>query len=431
MNMTTTSITPSSNTVPYTFAKSQAAFARATKVIPAGIPGHQGPSEGCYIPNDAFPRFSSRAEGSRFWDVDGNEYIDYMCGYGPNVLGYGDPDVDAAAAKQARLEDVVTIPSTIMVDLAELLVDTVKSADWAFFVKNGGDTTTLAIMTARAATRRKKIVFVKGYYHGVAPWTQKLDYPGVLEEDVANNLYVPWNDLVALDAMFAANEGKVAAFISTPYFHGNFVENELPAVGYWQGVRALCDKYGVVLIVDDVRAGWRLSLAGSDAHYDFEADLVCFCKAIGNGYNLAALTGKDWLKESVASLMYTGSYWMSAVPFAASIATITKLKAIDAPKQFRAMGALIMDGLVRAAADNGLNMIASGEPALFYLRLADDDSLIMHQQWVAEMVQRGVWVTSHHNHFLNASLTEADIAKTLEIAHESFGIVARRHGVIA
>ncbi len=429
--MTAPTTTAAGATTPFTFAKSQAAFARATKVIPAGIPGHQGPSEGCYIPNDAFPRFSSRAKGSRFWDLDNNEYIDYMCGYGPNVLGYGDPDVDAAAAAQARVEDVVTIPSSIMVDLAELLVDTVASADWAFFAKNGGDATTLAIMTARAATRRKKIVFIKGYYHGVAPWTQKLDYPGVLEEDVANNLYAPWNDLVALEELFRRHEGQIAAFISTPYFHGNFVDNELPAVGYWQGVRALCDKYGVVLILDDVRAGWRLSLAGSDAHYGFEADLVAFCKAIGNGYNLSALTGKDWLKEAVASLTYTGSYWMSAVPFAASIATITKLKQLDAPALFRRQGRAIMDGLVSAASAHGLTMVASGEPALFYLRLADDDSLLLHQAWVAEMVQRGVWVTSHHNHFLNASLTDADIARTLEIAHEAFGVVASRHGATA
>ncbi len=418
-------------TTPYTYTKSFDAFTRAAQVIPAGIPGHLGPSEGCFIPNGAFPRFSSRAQGTRFWDLDDNEYIDYMCGYGPNVLGYGDPVVDAAAAAQARLEDVATLPSTVMIDLAELLVDTVASADWAFFAKNGGDTTTLAIMTARAHTRRKKIVFVKGFYHGVAPWTQKLDYPGVLEEDVANNLYVPWNDLAALEAMFAAHDGQIAAFISTPYMHGNFIDNELPAEGYWQGVRALCDRYGVVLIVDDVRAGWRLDLAGSDHHYGFEADLICFCKAIGNGYNLSALCGKDEFKESVASLTYTGSYWMSAVPFAASIATINRLKEIDAPALFRERGLAVMEGLTAAAADNGLTIVASGEPALFYLRLADDDSLLMHQEWVAEMVQRGIWVTSHHNHFINAALTEADIARTLEVAHEAFGIVARRHGVIA
>ncbi|WNM28728.1 aminotransferase class III-fold pyridoxal phosphate-dependent enzyme [Demequina capsici] len=420
--MTTTPIAP------YTYSASFAAFDRAARVIPAGVPGHLGPSEGCFIPNGAFPRFSSRAEGSRFWDVDGNEYIDYMCGYGPNVLGYRDRDVDAAAAAQARVEDVVTLPSTVMVDLAELLVETVASADWAFFAKNGGDTTTLAVMTARAHTRRKKVVFVEGYYHGVAPWTQKLDYPGVLEEDVANNLDVPWNDLIALEAMFERHAGEIAAFISTPYFHGNFLDNVLPAPGYWQGVRDLCDRHGVVLIMDDVRAGWRLDLAGSDHHYGIKADLICFCKAIGNGYNLSALCGRGQFKESVASLTYTGSYWMSAVPFAASIATITKLKEIDAPALFRARGRKVTDGLVAAAAGHGLTLVASGEPALFYLRLADDDSLLLHQAWVAECVQRGLWITSHHNHFLNASLTDADIDRTLEVADEAFRLVAARHG---
>ncbi|WP_062316584.1 aminotransferase class III-fold pyridoxal phosphate-dependent enzyme [Demequina maris] len=411
-------------TTPYTYTRSREAFARAQRVIPAGIPGHQGPSEGCYIPQAAFPLFSERAQGSRFWDVDGNEYLDYMCGYGPNVLGYGDPVVDAAARRQAALEDVVTIPSATMVDLAELLVDTVASADWAFFAKNGGDTTTLAVMTARAATRRKKVVFVKGYYHGVAPWTQKLDYPGVLEEDVAHNLMVPWNDLAALEALFREHRGEIAAFISTPYMHGNFVDNELPAEGYWEGVRRLCDEHGIVLIMDDVRAGWRLDLAGSDHHYGIEADLICFCKAIGNGYNLAALCGREELRETVASLTYTGSYWMSAVPFAASIATITRLKELDAPAMFRRLGTELTSGLVDAAAGHGLTLVASGEPALFYLRLADDDSLALHQRWVAECVRRGVWFTSHHNHFLNASLTGADLARTLEIADEAFAVVA-------
>ena len=113
--------------------------------------------------------FSSRAEGSYFWDVDGNRMIDYMCGYGPNILGYHDPDVDEAARIQRGIEDCVTVPSTKMIDFAELLVDTVACADWAFFAKNGNDVTTLAIMTARAYTHRKKIVFFKGYYHGVAP----------------------------------------------------------------------------------------------------------------------------------------------------------------------------------------------------------------------------------------------------------------------
>ena len=410
----------------YTYDKSNAMFDRAVAVIPGGIYGHLGPSEGCYIPRSAYPLFSARAEGTRFWDLDGNEFIDYMCGYGPNVLGYNDPVVAAAAERQARYEDVVSIPGATMVEFAELLTDTVDCADWAFFAKNGGDVTTLAVMTARAATARQRIVFFEGYYHGVDPWAQKLDYPGVLEQDVLGNIEAKWNDIADLRRIFSENRGEIAALIAQPYKHGNFVDNELPAQGYWQQVRALCDEHGVVLIVDDVRAGWRLDLAGSDHFYGFKADLITFCKALANGYNVSALCGIDALRESVSSITYTGSYWMSAVPFAAAIATIKRLKEIDGPSMFRRLGTELTDGLVDLAATHGHRLIASGEPALFYLRLADDDSLDLHQRWIAECVRRGVFLTSHHNHFINAALTSADITRTLEIADDAF--VAIRNG---
>jgi glutamate-1-semialdehyde 2,1-aminomutase len=404
----------------YSYRKSNDAFDRAVKVIPGGIYGHLSPTEGMHIPRSAFPKFSERAEGTRFWDLDGNEFIDYMCGYGPNVLGYGDQNVAAAANAQAAKEDTVSVPSVKLVEFAELMVDTVASADWAFFAKNGGDVTTLAIMTARAATARRSIVFFSGYYHGVHPWTQKLDYPGVLAQDVGGNIEVAWNDIDALRAVFTEHRGEIAALIAQPYKHGNFADNELPKPGYWAEVRKLCDDHGVVLIVDDVRAGFRLDLAGSDHFYGFEADLICFCKAIANGYNVSALCGKDSLRPAVSSITYTGSYWMSAIPFAAGMATIEKLKALDAPKLFRELGTTLTDGLVDVAASHGLTLVASGEPALFYLRIADDPSLMLHQRWIAECVKRGVFLTSHHNHFINASLTHDDITRTLEVADAAF-----------
>ena len=172
----------------YDFPKSRAAFEHACEVIPSGIYGHQGPAEGCYIPIEAFPLYSQKAQGSYLWDLDGNRFIDYMCAYGPNILGYNDPDVDAAAAKQRAISDCTTLPNPIMIDFADLLVDTVASADWAFFAKNGNDATSGAVMCARAHTHRKKLVFFKGYYHGVSPWTQKIDSAGVIPEDVENNL---------------------------------------------------------------------------------------------------------------------------------------------------------------------------------------------------------------------------------------------------
>ena len=407
----------------YTYDKSREAFARAMKVIPSGIYGHLGPAEGCYTPVEAFPFYSSKADGTYVWDLDGNRFIDYMCAYGPNILGYNDPEVDEAAHRQRALGDCITAPSERMIELAELLCDTVACADWAFFAKNGGDATTGAILCARAHTHRKKIVFFRGYYHGVAPWTQKIDYPGIIEEDVANNIYIPWNDLSALHEVFEQNRGQIAAVIGQPYLHGNFADNELPAAGFWQEVRRLCTEQGTVLIVDDVRVGFRLDLAGSDHYFGFEADLICFCKAIANGHNVSALCGKNFLKSTISGLCYTGSYWMSAVPFAAGIACIEKLKRIDAPKILIDKGEKLKAGLIAAAAEYGYDLHVSGVPSLFYLRLADDPSLMLHQRWIAECVRRGVYLTNHHNHFINAALSDADIAETVEIAKEAFAAI--------
>lgn len=410
-----------------TYTKSREWFDRATKVVPSGVYGHLGPAEGNFMPVTSFPLMGDRAQGSYFWDVDGNRFIDYMCAYGPNVLGYNDPDVDAAALEQLKKGNCMTSPSYKMVEFAELLVDTVACADWAFFAKNGNDVTTAAIMTARAATHRKKIVFINGYYHGVSPWTQKIDYPGIIPEDVANNLYIDWNDFDQLQKVFDDNKGEIAAFISTPYMHGNYLDNSLPADGYWKKVRELCTENGTVLIVDDVRCGFRLDLAGSDHFYGFEADLICFCKALANGYNVSALCGKDSLKNAVSSLSYTGSYWLSAMPFAAGIACINKMKELDTPKMFRELGLKLTDGLKEVATANGFNMVVSGEPSLFYLRLADDDSLFIHQDWIQECVKRGIFFAGHHNHFINASLTEDDIKFTLDVADEAFKAIRKKY----
>ena len=407
----------------YTYPNSQSQFLRATKVIPSGVYGHLGPAEGCFIPIEAYPLFGERAQGSYVWDIDGHRFIDYTCAYGPNILGYNDPDVDEAARKQREKGDCMTSPSTVMIDFAELLVDTVASADWAFFAKNGNDVTSMAVMAARAYTHRKKIVFFKGYYHGVSPWTQKIDYPGIIEEDVANNIYIPWNDTQALERVFAENRGEIAAVIGQPYMHGNFMDNQLPVSGFWQKVRKLCTDNSTVLIVDDVRAGFRLDIKGSDHYFGFEADLICFCKALANGYNVSALCGKDFLKNTISSLSYTGSYWLSAVPFAAGIACIEKMKKLDCPKILLDKGAKLRTELMKAAVEAGFDLRVTGMPSLFYLRLADDDSLMLHQKWIAECVRRGVFFTSHHNHFINASLTDADIAETVEIAKEAFAEV--------
>ena len=411
----------------YSHEKSRAWFDRALNVIPSGVYGHLGPSEGLFLPLEKWPLISSRAEGTYFWDMDGNRYLDFMCAYGPNVLGYGDPDVDRAAMEQLKVGNCTTAPSYKMVECAELLVDTVACADWAFFMKNGTDATTFANLTARAATGRKKTIFLRGYYHGNQPWAMKADYPGILPEEVANNIVVPWFDIPALEQVWDSTGGDVAALIAQPYDHGNFFDNRCATPEYWAAVREFCTKRGIVLIIDDVRAGFRLDLQGSDHYYGFKADIICFCKALANGYNMSAACGIESLRSAASSLSYTGSYWMSAEPFAACLATVEKMKKLDTPRLFRQLGTELTDGLVAAAKAHGFDLKVSGEPALFYLRIANDDSLMLHQEWVAECVSRGLFITSHHNHFINAALTREDIALAVDIADDAFGVVAARH----
>lgn len=406
-----------------TYKKSTELFNRALKVIPTGIYGHLGPSNSCAIPVKSFPMFGERGKDSYIWDVDGNKYIDYMCAYGPNVLGYCDEDVNAAVAEQMKIADCLTTPSYKLLEFAEVMVNTIEMADWAFFAKNGNDVTSLACLVAKAATGRKKILMFKGCYHGVSPWTQKLGYAGIVEEDVANSVYVPWNDFDALEKTINANKEDFAALIATPYLMSCWVDSELPAEGFWKKVRKLCTDNGIVLIMDDIRNGFRLDVRGSDYFYGIKADLNCYCKALANGYNVSCLCGIDSLKGACSDIFWTGSYWMSALPFVAGIACVNKMVKINSAKVMTDLGDKLWPALTGVAKDNGFDMTISGASSMPYLRLENDPSTVLHQQWIAEVVQRGIMLHNHHNVFINCSLTDADITKTLEISDEAFKVV--------
>ncbi len=411
----------------YTYTKSMELFNRALKVLPTGIPGHLGPVQSQFIPTSAYPLYAERVKDSYFWDLDDNKFIDYMCAYGPNVLGYNNDVVDAAAQAQYAKGNCMALPGKIQVEFAELLVDTIEAADWAFFMKNGGDATSFARMIAHAATGKEKVISVQGGYHGVAPWTQPLTHAGITSGDVQNNIVVPWNDIGAVEKAIAEHSGNVAAFIATPYDHRVFADNALPAEGYWQKIRKLCDLHNIVLIIDDVRCGFRLDMAGSAKYFGFKPDLTCYCKALANGYPVSALVGVDSLKDAAAKVFYTGSYWSSAAPMAAGIACINELKRLNGPQLMIEKGKKLTEGLVAAAANERITLKVSGVPSMFYMRITNDNSLMMQQEFCAECVQRGVFFTSHHNHFTNCSLTDDDIQRTIEIAAEAFQVVAKNN----
>lgn len=407
----------------YTYKKRDEYFERALKAIPMGLYGHQGPVNSCALPVSAFPILSSKAKGNYFWDMDGNRFMDYMCAYGPNVLGYADDDVDKAAFEQSKLGDAISAPHYRIIEFAELMTNKIANADWAFFAKNGGDVTNLAVLTARAATGRKKILMLEGCYHGVAQWTQAIGFAGIIEEDVANNLYTPFNDVAAFEKIVNANKGQIACFISAPYHVPAFTDSILPNDDWWPRVQEICKKNGIVLIIDDIRCGFRLNMSGSADYFGIKPDLQCFCKALANGYNVSALVGTNAMRAAVSDVFYTGSYWMSSIPYAAGLACINKLEKINGPQYMIDKGKKLFTNIQEVAKQNGFNLVISGITSMPFIRLENDDNCLLHQQWVAECVQRGAFLANHHNLFINCAITDEDIQLTTEIADEAYKVV--------
>lgn len=413
----------SSSTVLYRFDESMKLFSRAARVIPGGIYGHESPA--LSIPG-SFPYYAACAWGCRYADVDGNQFIDYLCGYGPIILGYNNAAVDAAAASQRLQANTTNHPAPVMVELAEHLVSTIPVADWVFFGKNGGDMTTYATLVARTHTNRKKIVMVRGHYHGVAPWFTSLGCGGTTPEDHLNVLHVEWNDLTAFQALARRHRGEIAAFIAMPYHHIAFGEQVMPAPGYWQGIEQTCRQEGIVLILDDVRAGFRLQMGGSNEYFGFEPDLICLGTAMGNGYPISACAGKKELMAAAGRVFSTGSFWFSAVPMAASLATLKELENKNAVAKIEHAGGLLTKGLESIAARYGLEVKLSGPPALPYMTFTRDPHLFAMQKFCAEMARRGSLLHPHHNWFISAAHEESDIETTLSHAEDAFRVVKEK-----
>jgi glutamate-1-semialdehyde 2,1-aminomutase len=414
------SFEPKEDALPPSFAQTLALFERATRVVPGGIYGHQTPA--LLVPG-SYPYFFQRGEGSHVWDVDGNEYIDYMCSYGPIVVGHRHPKVEAAAIAQMREGNCFNGPTRLWVELAERLVDITPFADWAVFAKNGSDVCTWAVEVARAATGRPKVVKAAGAYHGTHAWCAPMP-AGTTPEDRANVLEVPWNDLGTLERLVAAEHTSIAAIILTPFRHDAFHDSEMAADGYLAGVRRLCDAKGIVFILDDVRAGFRLHLGGSGEYVGVRPDLACYCKAIAKGYPLSACVGRDSLRSAAGEVFFTGSYFTSGVPMAAALATIEELAAHDGIARMAELGARLCRGLEEGARAHGMGVVTSGPPALPFMSFCDDPGQSLNRTFCAAAAERGVYFHPHHNWFLSSAHTEADIDRTLAVADEAFAVVA-------
>jgi glutamate-1-semialdehyde 2,1-aminomutase len=388
---------------------------RAEKVIPRGMYGHQS---ALLMPGN-FPQFFSHAEGAHVWDADGNRYLDFMCAYGPNLLGYRHPVIDAAYIDQLQRGDTMTGPAPVMVDLAELFVGMIGHADWALFCKNGTDANSMAMVIARAATGKRKILIARGAYHGAAPWCTPVK-TGVLAEDRAHQIFYDYNDAASLAAAVAEAGDDLAGIFATPFKHDAFTAQAELDVAYARRARALCDATEALLIVDDVRGGFRMSRDCSWTLAGVQPDLSSWGKVIANGHPISALLGSEKARQGAASIYATGSFWFSAAAMAASFATLRMLRETDYLEQTIALGAQLRAGLAQAAARHDVDFRQSGPVQMPLFLFGDDPDVRRGYFWCGEMLKRGVYMHPWHNMFICAAMTEADVEAAVTAAEEAF-----------
>lgn len=396
---------------------------RARRVIPGGMFGHMNAAS---LPA-SYPQFFASAEGCRLRDVDGRETVDFLCAYGPMIVGYRNPEVEAAAARQAAHGDLMTGPTERMVELAERLVGLLPHADWVLFQKNGTDATTLCVTLARAATGRRKVIVARGAYHGAAPWCTP--YPaGVTAEDRANLLQVDFGDLEGLRATADSVRGDLAAVIVSAFRHDYGRDQQAVDPAFARGVRELCDATGAALVLDDVRAGFRLDLRGSWEPLGVRPDLSAWSKAIANGHPLAFVSGTERFRDAATRVYATGSFWCGGVAMAAALATLDVLERDDGPARMARAGQRLRDGLAAQARRHGVGLRQSGPPQMPMLLFDGDTAFERGLLFCDVALRHGAYLHPRHNLFLSLAHRDEDIDAALAATEVAMAAVAARFG---
>ncbi len=395
--------------------------ARAGKVVPGGMYGHM--LTNTQTMPASFPQFWQRGEGAFAWDVDGNRYADFLCSFGPMLLGHHNAAVEEAAARQARAGDTLSGPTARMVELAELLTDTVAHAQWAMFAKNGTDATATAVRIARAATGKRKLLKAAVAYHGANDWFTPRS-AGVTAEDRTNIIEFEYNDITSLEQAAAAHAGDIAAIIVTPFRHDAFVAQEALDPDVARAARRVATDQGAALILSEVRSGFRLDVRGAWESLGVRPDLTAFSKALANGYPISALVGVDGLRDAASEVYVTGSFWFSAVPMAAAIATIGEAVELDAPALLATAGTQLKNGIEEQGRRAGFDVSLTGPVQLPLLIFGDDPDKKKAFAFTDAAVRRGVLLHPWHNMFLSTAHTTDVVAEALEHTQAAFDEIA-------
>lgn len=428
--------------------RSAAAFAEAREFIPGGVnsPVRSFRSVG------GVPPFIAGGKGSRIYDIDGNEYIDYVLSYGPLLLGHVPDCVTAAIREAAGKGTSYGAPTLAETELAKLVCRLVPSMEMVRMVNSGTEATMSALRLARACTGRDCIVKFIGCYHGHhdsllvkagsgATTLGVPDSPGVPKAVASTTITVPFNDPAALAQVFADRGTEIAAVILEPT-PGN-MGLVLPKEGYLEEVRRLTREHGALLICDEVMSGFRSAQGGSQSLYDIDPDITCLGKVIGGGLPVAAYGGRReiMLQVAPAGPMYqAGTLSGNPLAMAAGIAALHYMEEHDVCARLESMTAILCGGLERAAAKAGVpvqvhrlgsmfTVFFSAAPVTDYDSAAASD-LEAFRIYFHSMLEQGIYLppSQFETNFLSLAHTPEDIQKTIDAAATAFAAVARARG---
>lgn len=437
------------------YARSIANLERSRKTLAGGV------SSNVRAGDKPFPLFFDRGMGSRLWDVDGNEYIDYVLGRGPLLLGHTHPEVIDATCRQLHRGQIYAAQHELEFHLSERVSRLIPCAELVRFGISGSEAVHGALRLARAATGRQTVVKFEGQYHG---WLDNILYslspdplragdelhpatlpesPGQFTGADSHVVVLPWNNISVLRQYLEEHAEQVAAIITEPVMCNTAVIPPLP--GYLEAMRELATAHGVVLIFDEVITGFRLSLGGAQGRFNIVPDLTIFGKAIANGMPISCLAGKDRFMGLIAAgkVGHGGTYNSIAPAVAGAIATLEVLERDGAAvyETIELAGQRLIEGIRALALKWEIPVVLQGYGGIFYLgfprdgkppslaqpvhdyrsSLAADQEL--YTQFVSAMVDRGVRIIPRGNWFLSSAHTQADIDATLAAVDEVFGVV--------
>jgi 3-aminobutanoyl-CoA transaminase len=406
--------------------KSKALFEEARTLVPGGVLGARKPSD--FIEGE-YPIFLEHGKGSRLTDVDGNEYIDFLCGYGPIILGYREEEVDEAVIRQLRDKGFCfTLTQPYQNQLAKKLRELVPSAELSIFLKTGSDGTTASIRIARAYTNRIKVM--RCGYHGWADWAVEMKggIPAKLYEDVYEFRY---NKLDQLEELMEKHGKETAAIIMTPFGHPNHQRMEEPLPGFLEGVKEIAAKYGAVLIFDEVRTNFRLSMGGAQELYGVTPDLSVLGKGMANGYAISAVSGKTEVMMAAASKLFISStFFPNSDGYVAALKTIEILERENVLDNIWEKGGRFLKKIENVVNKYDVGAELTGVAPMFYVTFKKDEAETQRARrddFYTQLIRRGIFLHPHHHGYISYRHTEEDLNKTVQAMDEAMAYVSEKY----